>query len=104
MPSVIIASRWSEPIPGEDAKVAVLTEDESAILSIALSWVEEKAGQEWGDTIPRVDLHPTEASGGDLLSFKEAMSDVATTVRYDTGEGIYDEDCPAFKAAGVVRC
>jgi hypothetical protein len=103
MPSLIVAIRWTEPCPGEDAAVAALSEAEAAELHEAADWLEGKAGQDWGDTIPRADLHPTGASGGDHLTLKGAMSYLAAACRYDSGEGIYEEDCPAFVRCGIER-
>jgi len=101
--SVIITMRWMEPCPGEDAKVADLTVDEEAVLSSVVEWLEGEAGQEWGDTIPRVDMFATEATGGEIRSLRKALEHVATGCRYDTGEEIYGRDCPALAERGIAR-
>lgn len=71
-------------------------------LERAIEWVKQQAGQEWGETIPRVDVFETEAFAGDL-NFKMAMAYIATAVRYDTGEKIYKEICPEFAVLGIER-
>lgn len=103
MASVIITFRWFAPIPGEDGKVAVLSEEETTDLRAAVEWARGKMTQEWGDTIARVDVFATKASGGDLLTGKGTIAYVATNIRYDTGEGLYDEDCPVFAKYGISR-
>ena len=103
MASLIIALRWLEPCPGEDATVACLSGDEVAELLHARDWLREKAGQDWGDAIPRVDVFETNASGGDKLTLRAALGYLATGCRYDTGEGIYAEEYRGFTRHGIAR-
>jgi len=98
--STIISLRWMEPIPGEDAKVAVLSEAELEEVREAVQWLEDKAGTDWGDTVPRADLFETKAEGGDM-GLREALLYLAVNCRYE--EGIYEEDCPAFARHGIPR-
>ena len=101
--SWIVIARWTEPCPGLDAKVARLDEEGAKKALAAVDWLAEQAAAEWGETIPSVELHPTAAEGGDILTFQGLMHHIAATCRYCSGEGIYEEDCPELEALAIKR-
>ena len=108
MANLIITARWTEPTSDTDAKVVFLDGDptkaraQHEALNNIIEWAEEKAGQDWGHTIPAVEMFGTQAIAGDL-NFRMAVDYLASNLRYDTGEGIYDEDCETLAELGIVR-
>ena len=101
--SKVIALSWEEPEQGSHAEVASLDEAGWEDVESAIEWVEGQAGDEYGVTIVRADLHPTRARGGDRTDTADVLQDLALQVRYSSGEGVYGEDCPAFLKHGVRR-
>ena len=96
MSSLIITWSWQQPIPGGDAKVVWLSKTpetakaQEAAIGEIIAWAKEKAGRDWGDTIAQTGVYQTAAIAGDY-HFKAGVAHLATNLRYDTGEGIYDE-------------
>lgn len=92
---MLIKLKWLEPEEGSwTGSVTGATEEE---LRSVQKWVRSQVGEEWGATIPSIRLVKGEA--------KESMSleDFAATMRYSTGEEIYQADCPVLAAHGIAR-
>jgi hypothetical protein len=103
----VVSFRWDEPESGQSAEVWELTSDEWDKAEAAIEWVraywEARDGGELGSTIVDARVHATRATGGDADGLEDAMRRYADNVRYSTGEGLYEEDCPVFAAHGVER-
>lgn len=99
MTNLIITLSWTEPSYGSDARIVFLSSIpaiarvQGDVIESIIAWAEKKAGKDWGATIAHVMVFYTDAVADDL-NYQEAVAYIATNIRYDTGEGIYDEDCP----------
>ena len=105
--SNIVTWTWDEPQPGVSAEVWYLTEGEWDEVELAIAWVmgyhEESSAGAYGSTVAEITLHETKSKGQDVRDIKSAMESLATNSRYDTGEDLYDMDCPYFKRNGIER-
>jgi len=95
--------RWEEPETGSDAEVWNLDDAGWVEVEKALSWVKTKAGAEYGNSIIEVTFNQTKATDGDITDTKEALKQLALQTRYNSGEELYEEDCPVFAKYGIQR-
>jgi len=91
---VKILLKWEEPDPGRlTVGLDISAEDAERIRA----WAEREAGDEWGLTIPSIEVLPGRART------TYSMRDFASAIRYDTGEEVYRTDGPLFPALGISR-
>lgn len=105
MASKIVMHKWEEPESGSYAEVWDLSPPEWEQVQAAIAWVreywEEKDGGEYGSTIVETEVIETRATGGECDGLEDALRRLALQVRYTTGEGLYEEECPIFEEAGI---
>lgn len=94
---------WLEPECSSDAQLAVLAEDEWRAVERAVAWIRERAGDEWGVTIPSGRIVPAGRVAAEPDELDDVLESVAAAARYGTGEGLYSEDCPEFTDSGIAR-
>ncbi|AUX25137.1 uncharacterized protein SOCEGT47_056810 [Sorangium cellulosum] len=106
MASNIVSFSWSEPEPGRHAEVWDLSPAEWRQVAEAIDWVSfywESMGKGVGGKISLAEIHRTRATGGDRTDIVDALRMLADSVRYSTGEGLYERDCPIFARHGIAR-
>jgi len=96
---IVVVLSWLEPDQG--AHAILFPDAAKADLRKVTKWVEKQAGDEYGNTIARIDLvqkwlPPDDGESG-------AWEDLALNIRYSSGEELYEKDCPMLKKHGVER-
>lgn len=113
MANKIVTFRWTEPEAGQGAEVWNLTakqwpQIEAAIAWVAAYWEENENSGDGedavGNTIVATGIHATKArTGHDARGISDCLQRLADNVRYSTGEGLYEQDCPIFAKHGIAR-
>lgn len=84
----ILTARWTEPCSGSAAWTVDLTDEEADRLQDLLDWLQEHAGDDYGDTLVEWDLDLVcpicnRGSRVDLESFDAVLDQIALDSRYN---------------------
>lgn len=81
----ILLQRWEEPCPGNTTYTLDLTEQEAERLQSVLDWIEEHAGQNYGDTLCEwgLDARPGITGEADYTGIDAVLSMLALESRYN---------------------
>jgi hypothetical protein len=90
-----VVLKWTEPEQGS-ATMSITDATDVEIAKIA-KWVKAQAGEDWGQTIPSISKTKREPES------QVSLEDFASSIRYNTGEEVYTEDCPVFADRGIKR-
>ncbi len=96
---------WMEPEAGVSAEIWKLVPLEWSRVVSVMEWLENYHSETgiYGETIQKLHLEDTWASGGDKDSVIEIMLTIAEYVRYNSGESLYTADCPILKEFNIER-
>jgi hypothetical protein len=99
-----VALDWEEPESGASRDVWSLPswEEVESIISWVKSYWENHDTEVYGNTVASCELRSTNRKGKSL-PIKDAILQLASDFRYDTGEGLYEEDCPVFRQYNISR-
>ena len=100
MQTRIVRMEWEEPEHGFSATVVALTPAEWKEFDEAVLWAENQHPDEVGLTFVKVTCEPSSHPAPHSTGVLEGL---ATDLRYDTGEGLYEDDCPVFARHGILR-
>lgn len=97
MKTTKITLSWKSPEPGR-ATITFPATDSAEIEGLH-QYLRAIHDTDYGDTVPRITQK--EGEGNPKTN---AWGRLASTLRYDTGEGVYTSDIETFKSRGIVRC
>ena len=84
-----------------------LGDDDWLTVERAIGWLRKHAGDVWGTGVPSMEVRlpsgPSVLPVGEVDDVADVLGVVATAARYDSGEGVYGEDCADLACAGIAR-
>jgi hypothetical protein len=93
---IVCTLRWTEPTPG--SHVILFPNDAFEDLLEVSNFCKKSFGNEVGETIAEISLHQKKGEPDE-----DPWGDLALQVRYSSGEGLYQRDCPVFVKHGIAR-
>jgi hypothetical protein len=103
MQSKILVGKWEEPESGTSAVCWEMSDEDWSIIDGVIDWYVNNPGSEpeIGGAMMEITQYEITARGI-RMPLKWALEELAGWVRYNTGDEIYAEENPVFKAHGIV--
>jgi hypothetical protein len=93
--STTVQLKWLEPEPGKAKLNIPLSQDEVTVL---IEFMKGQVGESYGDTVVSLKVLPYDSKVEPI-----DINQLATEIRYNSGEGIYSDDYPLFSNNGISR-